>query len=210
MTRRREVFAAMSRREAVRLLSAGFLMGPLASTRDTTWQAAAPRDLGRNVESLRQIGGRVPDVHIVAGGGMWTQPAYPDEIATKTADQIVEDFFKEATTERWGMIGEIGSSMPMHPDERKVLRAAARLHVRTGLPLMTHTPHSGCGPCALEQLSILEAVGVDMRKMCIGHLSDIMDDPRAETHKTVAKRGAFVGLDTAAIRAEKIPQQVVV
>jgi len=136
--------------------------------------------------------------------------AYPPDIATKTDDQVADDFFREATAERWGMIGEIGSSLPMHQDERKVLRAAAKLHLRTGLPLMTHTPHSGCGPCALEQLAILESAGVDMRKMCIGHLSDIMDDPRAETHKAVAKRGAFVGLDTAAIRSEKIPQQVVV
>jgi len=171
---------------------------------------AGTRDLGRNIENLRQIARQVSGVHIVAGGGLWTQVAYPPDIATKTDEQVAEDFFREATAERWGMIGEIGSSLPMHPDERKVLRAAARLHIRTGLPLMTHTPHAGCGPCALEQLAILESAGVDMRKMCIGHLSDIMDDPRAETHKAVAKRGAFVGLDTAAIRSEKIPQQVVV
>ena len=76
-------------------------------------------------------------------------------------------------------------------------------------PLMTHLPHTGCGPCALEQLSIVKSVGVDVGKVSIGHVSDILDDPRAETHKAIAKRGAWVGFDTAAIRVANIPQQVI-
>ena len=39
-------------------------------------------------------------------------------------------------------------------------------------------------------------MGVNPRLVCIGHLADITDDPRAETHKALAKRGAFLGFDT--------------
>ena len=77
-----------------------------------------------------------------------------------------------------------------------MLRAVSKFHLRTGLPIFTHTPHEGCRKCALDQLDIFESMGVNPKLVCIGHLSDIMDDPRAETHKALAKRGAFVGFDT--------------
>ena len=153
------------------------------------------RDLGQNVERLRALAQRV-DLHIVLAGGLWTQPRYPPEIAQQTEEEVAADFQRDAEAERWGAIGEIGSSMTMHPDERKVLRASCTVHLRTGLPLMTHTPHQGCPSCALEQLDIIEEMGVDPRLTCIGHLADIVDDPGAELHKALARRGAFLGFDT--------------
>jgi phosphotriesterase-related protein len=153
------------------------------------------KGLGRNVEHLRTIANR-SGLHVVVGGGLYTQPRYPPDVATKTEDQIVEDFDHEARAERWGALGEIGTSPTMHPEEAKVLRAVSKFHLRTGLPIFTHTPHEGCKSCALEQLGIFEKQGVDPRLVCIGHLADIRDDPRAETHKAIAKRGAFLGFDT--------------
>ncbi len=153
------------------------------------------KDLGQNVNRLRTLAERT-GMHIVMAGGLWTQPRYPPDIAEKTEDQVAEDFLRDANAERWGAIGEIGSSMTMHADERKVLRASCKVHLRTGLPLFTHTPHQGCRTCALEQLDIIESMRVNPRLVCIGHLADITDDPRAETHKALAKRGAFLGFDT--------------
>jgi phosphotriesterase-related protein len=157
------------------------------------------KDLGQNVDKVRTIAQR-SGMHIVLAGGLWTQPRYPPDIAQKTEDQVAEDFLRDANAERWGAIGEIGSSMTMHPDERKVLRASCKVHLRTGLPLFTHTPHQGCRTCAVEQLDIIESMGVNPRLVCIGHLADITDDPRAETHKALAKRGAFLGFDTVGHR----------
>jgi phosphotriesterase-related protein len=77
-----------------------------------------------------------------------------------------------------------------------MMRAVSLAHRRTGLPIFTHTPHESCQTCAREQLEIYEAQGVDPRHLCIGHLSDLKDDPRAETPKAIAQRGAFVGFDT--------------
>ena len=153
------------------------------------------RDLGQNFDRLVELARRV-DLHIVMAGGLWTQPRYPPEIARQTEEEVAADFQRDAEAERWGAIGEIGSSMTMHPDERKVLRASCLVHERTGLPLFTHTPHQGCPSCAIEQLDIIEDMGVDPRLVCIGHLADIVGDPRAELHRELARRGAFLGFDT--------------
>lgn len=160
---------------------------------------AGTRDLGYNLDKLRAIAAR-SKVHIVAAGGFWQQPAYPPEIARQTEDEIAEGLLRDAAAERWGALGEIGSSMTMHADERKVLRACCKAHLKTGLPLFTHMPHQGCRPCGPEQLDIIESMGVDPRLVCIGHLSDITDDPKAEIHKGLAKRGAFLGFDTVGRR----------
>ena len=160
---------------------------------------AGTRDLGQNVGRLRVLAERT-GMPIVVAGGLWAKPRYPPDIEEQNEDQVLADFTRDARAERWGTIGEIGSSMTMHPDERKVLRASCQLHLQSGLPLLTHTPHEGCKHCALEQLDIIESMGVDPRLVCIGHLADITDDPRAETHKALAARGAFLGFDTVGHR----------
>ena len=157
------------------------------------------RDLGQKAADVRRIGELVAPagVHIVLADALWTRSAYPRDIAMRHEDTIADAFVRDAIEQRWGAIGELGSSSaPMHPNERKVFRAMAKVHLRTGLPIFTHNPHDSCPACALEQLDLLESQGVNPRTVCIGHLSDIMDDPRAEIHKAVAKRGAFVGFDT--------------
>jgi predicted metal-dependent phosphotriesterase family hydrolase len=50
------------------------------------------------------------------------------------------------------------------------------------------------GKGALEQLDVLESVGVHPARVAIGHLGGIAD-PDARVQKTICKRGAFVGFD---------------
>jgi phosphotriesterase-related protein len=160
---------------------------------------AGGHDLGRSVRHVRTLAER-SGLPIVVSGGLWTQPSYPPVIATQGEDEIAETFVRDASQERWGALGEIGSSNPMHPHERKVLRAACKAHLRTRLPLFTHTPHDGCASCGIEQLDIIESMGVRPQAVCIGHLSDIRDDRQADTPKAIAKRGAFLGFDTVGHR----------
>ena len=138
-------------------------------------------------------------VHVVMGGSYFLQPRYPEEIIRLPEEEIAAQLVDQADRERWGALGEVGSSFPeMHDDERKMLRAISQVHVRTGLPIFTHVPHESCPSCAIDQIDIYEAQGVDMAHLCIGHLSTITrsDDPGWETHKEVARRGAFIGFDT--------------
>ncbi len=151
-------------------------------------------------------------VHVVAGGSYFLQPRYPEEIAGMDEDALAAHLIEQAARERWGALGEVGSSFPaMHDDERRMIRAVSQVHRRTGLPIFTHVPHESCPSCAIEQIDLYESSGVDMRHLCIGHLSTIRraDDPGWETHKEIAGRGAFIGFDTVGHRmsASFIPER---
>jgi phosphotriesterase-related protein len=155
---------------------------------------AGGQDLGRSIDALRTIATR-SGMLIVAGGGHHTKTVYPADLIQKTDEQIAEEFVRLATAERWGVIGEIGTgtAVPMDPDERKVFRAAAKTHARTGLSISTHVSN-GCAQCALDQVDLFESAGVSLDHVVIGHLNDIEDHPTAAP-LAIAKRGAYVGFD---------------
>ena len=151
-------------------------------------------------------------VHVVAGGSYFLQPRYPEEIAGLDEDALAERLIEQAARERWGALGEVGSSFPaMHDAERRMIGAVSQVHRRTGLPIFTHVPHESCPSCAIEQIDLYESAGVDMAHLCIGHLSTIQrsDDPGWQTHKEIAGRGAFIGFDTVGHRmsASFIPER---
>ena len=157
--------------------------------------AGTTRRTQEQVDRVRQIATE-SGVHVVMGGGYFLVTNYPPAVIQMSEDQIADHLSQDAANQRWGAFGEIGSSMEMHPDERKMHRAVSKAHLRTGLPIFTHTPHESCAKCALDQMDLFESQGVNPQKLCIGHVGDILDDPRAETHKAIAKRGAFLGFDT--------------
>jgi len=151
-------------------------------------------DLGRSIDALRAIATR-SGMLIVASGGLHLKDGYPADTFQKTEEQIADDFYKLAMAERWGAIGEMGTgtAIPMDAQERKVLRAAARLHARTGLAIITHVS-DGCAQCASDQVDLFESAGVNLDHVVIGHLNDIKDQPTAAP-LAIAKRGAYVGFD---------------
>ena len=158
--------------------------------------AAIGRRSTWELDNLKQMATRA-GVRVVVAGGYFKAP-YPEAIAKMTEGEITNHLTGDALAQRWGAFGEIGTSMETHPDERKFLRALSQAHQRTGLPIFTHTEHHGCASCGLEQLDLFESQGVNPAHLCIGHLSDITqkEDPHSETHKAIARRGAFVGFDT--------------
>jgi phosphotriesterase-related protein len=152
----------------------------------------------KQLDFVKRVAMRDPEVCIVMAGGPFHAPFLSD-VAKKSANQIADDLLQQATAQRWVAFGEVGPDAdPMQPDERKALTAIARTHVRTGLPIFTHTNHMGCSKCALDQLNLFESEGVDLKHLVIGHLSDIrpISEPLGQTAKTIVQRGAFVGFDT--------------
>jgi phosphotriesterase-related protein len=168
--------------------------------------AAIGRRSEREIENLRQMASR-SGMQVVVAGGYFRAP-YPSVLVEMTVDQMADHLAEDAQAQRWGALGEIGTSMEMHPDERRFLRAVSQTHLRTGLPIFSHTDHEGCASCALEQLDIFESEGVDPAHLCIGHLSDITleEDAESRTHKAIAARGAFVGFDTVGRALGMAPQ----
>ena len=161
--------------------------------------AATGRRTEQQIRNLNAIADQ-SDVRIIMAGGYFEDigfAIYPVRVAEMSEDELVDELVADATSQRWGAFGEIASSLEMRPDERKVHRAIARAHLQTGLPIFTHTPHESCPSCALDQMDVIESVGVDLAHVVIGHMATLKPEhnPLA-THRAIANRGAFIGLDT--------------
>jgi phosphotriesterase-related protein len=148
-------------------------------------------DMGRDLTFLRRLSMK-SGMPIVAGAGFYTQPFYPKEIGAMSEEQVLQSLIRQVESDPVGAFGEIGSWDDITKDERKVFRAVGKAHVATNLPIFTHTGIPG--KSALEQLDILEDVGVDPKRVVIGHLGNLVD-PNVQVHRAICRRGAFVGFD---------------
>jgi phosphotriesterase-related protein len=148
-------------------------------------------DMGRDFNFLKQISIK-SGLPIVASAGFYTQPFYPEEIATMSEDDIVQAILKQVDSDPIGALGEIGSWDEITDTERKVFRAVGRAQAETNLGVFTHTGIPG--KSAMEQLDLLEKGGAKPNRIVIGHVGNLVD-PRVEVHKELCKRGAFIGFD---------------
>ena len=93
---------------------------------------------------------------------------------------------------RAGIIGELGTSERIYPEEETALRAAARVNRGPGCPLMVHTdPQSRMAPAAL---SILENAGADLGKVSVCHLDSAFFEP--QYYEAILATGAYIEFDT--------------
>jgi phosphotriesterase-related protein len=148
-------------------------------------------DMGRNLGFLKRLSAK-SGMPIVASCGYYSQPFYPGEVASWSEEHIATELIRQARADNVGAIGEIGSWDEITDIERKVFRAVGKAHTATRLPIFTHTGIPG--KSAIEQLDILEQAGVPPGRVAIGHLGNLVD-PKVEVHKSICKRGAFIGFD---------------
>jgi len=145
---------------------------------------------------LREVSDQT-GLNIVAGCGYYTYRSHPPEVAALPESELLERLLQEiasglgGTDVRPGIIGEIGTSSPIHPDEAKVLRVAAAAQTKTGLAINVHVAifrREG-----LAALDILEAAGADLSRVVISHLDE---QPDTGYHRAILERGAYVEYDT--------------
>jgi phosphotriesterase-related protein len=129
---------------------------------------------------------------VVKGAGFYTQPFYPQQLGSLGEEQLVRALLRQVEEYPAGVFGEIGSWDEITAVERKVFRAVGKAHVATNLSIFTHTGIPG--KSALEQLDLLEDAGVDPKRVCIGHLGNLTD-AAVYVHKTICRRGGYVGFD---------------
>jgi phosphotriesterase-related protein len=145
---------------------------------------------------LREVSDRT-GLHIVAGCGYYTHRSHAPEVASLSESQLLGRLLHEianglgGTDVRPGIIGEIGTSSPVHPDEAKVLRVAAAAQARTGLAINVHVAIFRRE--ALAALDILEAAGAEMSRVVISHLDE---QPDTGYHRAILERGVYVEYDT--------------
>lgn len=161
-------------------------------------------DIGRDVRKLRDLAQRT-GVNIVAGCGHYIVSAWPAGLSNRGEDDLAQELIREITEGiddtgiRPGIIGEIGTSNPIHPFERRMLRAAAKAHLATGLAITVHVHPPG--RCGHEVLDILTGEGVAPGRIILDHIDASLAHPDIEFAQAVdhiaslADRGCFVEFD---------------
>lgn len=157
-----------------------------------------PSTIGRDPLALRRIA-QETGLNIIAGTGFYS-PMLPEYFADLSINQLADICIQEitggidGTDIPAGIIGEIGTSWPLTPEEDKSLRAAARAQVHTGAALSIH-PYVW-GRSALTLLDILESEGADLSRVIICHLDHELN---VDYNKAIAARGASIEYDRCGI-----------
>jgi phosphotriesterase-related protein len=152
--------------------------------------------LGRDPEALARIS-RVTGLNVIMGSGYYTVNSLKPDVLTKSvdeiADEIVGDIMEGVGPLRIpaGLIGEIGTSWPMHDFEKKSLLAAAKAQKLTGAPMNVHPGRHAQGPLAAAR--VLDDAGTDMSRVAFSHI-----DGRVRTHEgrlELARMGCYLEYD---------------
>lgn len=162
-------------------------------------------DIGRDPLVLRRAAEET-GLHVIAGCGHYVHLSHRAGLDDEPVESIHARLVGELTDGigdsgvRPGIIGEIGASAQLHPTEAKVLRAAARAHVDTGVAITVHlSPNSDN---AHEVLDLLEAEGADLRRVVADHLDINLTRFRGDLtaaldyQRSIAARGCFLEYDT--------------
>lgn len=154
------------------------------------------RGLGRNVRALREIADRT-GLNVIAGCGYYIQQGHPRDMGERTVAELVAEFVDEITSGidgtgiLPGVIGEIGTGEPVHPDEWKVLEAACIAQRETGLPLYVHV-FPAQGGTAPEVVSFVLGNGVAPDRLVVCHMDGNMD---VDYQLRVAETGVYLAYD---------------
>ena len=149
--------------------------------------------IGRDPEKLARIS-RETGINVIMGTGYYVSSTHPEALASMTEEEIAEEMVKELTVGvdgvKAGVIGEIGISELFNDAERRVLRASAIAHKKTGAGVLVHiNPWTING---LEACDILLSSGVAPDRIAISHI-DV--ENREEYVLKMLKQGVYVEFD---------------
>jgi phosphotriesterase-related protein len=152
-------------------------------------------ELGRDIRFIERIA-RETDMQIIAATGIYSYHYVPPHFQNRDIDYMADLFVRDIevgiqnTSIKAGFLKCATDAQGVTPDVEKVIRAVARAHKITGVPIMTHShPGSGTG---LNQLDILQEEGVDPTRILIGHTGDT---DNMEYILKVLDQGSFIGMD---------------
>ena len=152
----------------------------------------SPMDLGRDVLLMKEVSERT-GVQFICCTGCWLD--VPRSFWGRDKDFIADLWVREIEEgiERTGIragIIKVATGDPITEHEELMLRASARTHLRTGVPITTHTPaESRIGE---EQVRILTEEGVEPHHIYVGHLNNTLD---RDYHHELARLGVWLGWD---------------
>ena len=121
--------------------------------------------IGRDPLALARIS-RGAGLHVVMGAGYYVDAAQPDNINEMDQNDISQEIVRDiqvgvgSTGIKAGIIGEIGCTWPLKPNELKVLKASAQAQSETGASILIHPGRDENAP--IEILNILLDSGADI------------------------------------------------
>ncbi len=158
--------------------------------------------LGRYIPRVRKVAAAT-DIKIVVATGLYTYNDVPHYLQFRgpglifdEEDPLIGLFVGDIvdgiadTGVKAGLLKCATDEPGVTPGVERVLRAVAKAHRRTGVPIMTHT-HAPTRR-GLEQQSILEEEGVDLSRVLIGHCGDSAD---LGYLTELADKGSLLGMD---------------
>ena len=154
-----------------------------------------PANLGRDIALIEQVQASTSVNIIVATGMYWNVPLYwqgrdPDEMADAFVREIEQGIGE--TSVRAGII-KLASNGAVDAVNEAVLRAGARAHRRTGVPITTHAIPQELG---LDQQRIFREEGVDLARTVIGHQGN---QPTPDFYRQLMDAGSLIGVDNFGI-----------
>ena len=152
-------------------------------------------DIARDPLALARIS-RATGLNVVMGSGYYVSLSHPVDMAERTVDSIAEEIVRDInvgvgeTGVKSGIIGEVGCSYPLHPQEKKSLFAAGMAQKETGAPLTLHT--AGPRRAKDEILKTLIEAGANPKKVIFGHSDGYVD---RDGIRALAEAGCYIELD---------------
>jgi phosphotriesterase-related protein len=171
-----------------------------------TFMDPCPSDIGRDVEFMAEASAK-SGMRVICATGLYKEDLggayfkflmtsgtganevaelYEKEITEGVGDTGVKPGFIKCAT---GVLKDEAGRPHITAYEEMCLRAAARAHKATGVPITTHTDEAMLG---LEQLAIFTSEGVDPRRVIIGHSGDTAN---LSYHTSIMDKGAYIGCD---------------
>jgi len=158
--------------------------------------------LGRDVGRVAKVAERTR-MQLVASTGCYAADVLPTYFRLHGPGLVVDEpdplpalFIRDieegiaGTSIRAGMIKVASGPAGITPDVERIFRAAASAHLRTGVPVTTHSePHIRGG---LDQQALFAELGVPLDRIIIGHSGDSTD---LDYLRRIADRGSYLGFD---------------
>jgi phosphotriesterase-related protein len=169
--------------------------------------------LGRYIPRIQRIAEQV-DLNIVVATGCYTYedvpfffhhrgPALNAALGTEVPDPMVDMFVRDVTEGIAGTGVKAAflkcaiDSPGLTPGVERVMRAVAKAHHRTGVPITVHT-HPGSRQGLVVQ-KVFGEEGVDPRRVVLGHSGDTTD---ADHLSELAEAGFLLGMDRFGINLD--------
>ena len=152
--------------------------------------------IGRNPDALARIS-RESGVHVVMGAGYYVDAVHPEDMDERGLDALAREIVRDITEGvdgsgvKAGIIGEVGCTWPLTPNERKSLAAAAISQRETGAAILIHPGRHPDAPA--EILEILSDGGADLTRVIMGHLDRTVFE--FEALRSIAASGCYMEWD---------------